>query len=129
MTITGQKITIERAKDTGQAMVLLLLLLIFFKEWYLLVLPAIIVQVLNMTWPALFKPMAVCWFGLTGFIGRVISRFLLTMVFGLMVIPVGVFRKMLGKDPMGVKNWKVDTRSVFVIREHVYGRDDLENPY
>ena len=123
------EITLERAKDTGQAVVLILLLLIFFKNMYILLLPTIIIQVLNMTWPALFMPLAHVWFRLAELLGSVMSKVLLTITFALIVTPVGLVRKLIGKDPMRLKDWKKDAKSVFIVRNHLYKREDLEKPY
>lgn len=129
MGMSKQKMTIERVKDTGQAVVLILLLLMSFKNWYALLLPTIIVQVLNMTWPALFMPLAYVWFRLAELLGSVMSRVLLTIVYAMIVTPMGLIRKMIGKDLMRLKDWKKGEKSVFVVRKYHYKREDLEKPY
>ena len=50
--------TVEQAKDTGLAAVLILLLLAQFRELRVLIAPAITVLLITMVWPAQFRPAA-----------------------------------------------------------------------
>ena len=43
-----------------------------------------------MTWPKAFKPLAVLWFGLSHVMSQVVSQIVLTVVFFLVVTPIGV---------------------------------------
>jgi uncharacterized membrane protein YgdD (TMEM256/DUF423 family) len=87
------------------------------------------VLVLVMTWPAAFSPLAKVWFGLSHFLGSIVSRILLTVVFFLIVTPVGLVRKVLGADPMLCRAWRKGDDSVLVERKHQYVREDLKKPY
>ena len=62
-------------------------------------------------------------------LGNVMSRVLLTVVWLALVVPVGLARRMLGKDAMRLKEWRSGDDSVFVARDHKYGPEDLQNPY
>ena len=81
-------------------MVLILLIVQYVKHPGWLIMATMAVLVLVMTWPAAFSPLARFWFGLSHFLGSIVSRILLTVVFFLIVTPVGLARKVLGADPM-----------------------------
>lgn len=123
------KSPIEQAKDTGLALILILLLFAYLWEKYILILPAIVILVLTMTWPSVFRPLAVVWFGLSHFLGNIISKILLTLIFAVVVIPVGLIRRISGADSMVLKNWKGKRGSMFLQRDHHFTMEDMEKPY
>lgn len=125
----NQPITKEQAKDTGLAVVLILLLVLYFKNHDYYTLAAIVFLVITMTWPIFFRPAAYIWLGFSHKLGSVVSKILLTLVFFLIVTPIGLFRKMLGADPMKTRQWHKSNESVMINREHLYAKDDLLNPY
>ena len=118
-----------KARDTGLAMVLILLLLELFVANRLFLKIAVPVLVVNMIVPQVFKPLAYLWFGLAHLLGTVMSQVLLFIVYGLMVFPVGMVRRWMGKDPMRLKKWKDGTESVFRTRDHLYTASDIDKPY
>ena len=122
-------ITKEQAKDTGLAIVLILLLAHYVKRYDLFIIAAIVILVITMTWPVLFRPAAHVWFGFSHMLGTVVSKIILSIIFYLVVTPIGLLRRILGADPMNLKKWKKTTGSVLVTREHLYSKDDLINPY
>jgi hypothetical protein len=122
-------ITKDQSRDTGMAMVLLLLLgrLRFAIDGLLLA--ALALQVVTMVAPQVFKPVAVVWFGLSHAIGAVMSRVLLSIVYGLVVTPIGLIRRALGKDSLRLRAFKSDPESVMVVRNHTFTARDIERPY
>ena len=123
------KTTVDQAKDTGLALILILLLIAYFGKHYYLIPFAIGAIALTMIVPAIFKPLAVVWFGLSHLLGNIVSKIILTLIFILIVTPVGLIRKMFGADPMMLKLWKKDSGSVFLKRDHTFSIKDLEKPY
>ena len=121
--------TTEQAKDTGLALILILLLFVQIGKYQFLVLPAIIVLVTTMTWPAILKPLARIWFGFSHLLGTVVSKIILTGIFFLIATPVGLIRKILGADPMLTRQWKKNKESSFTKRDHTYSAQDLRKPY
>jgi hypothetical protein len=121
--------TTDQAKDTGMAMVLILLLVSYFWEIPSLMGWAILVLLAVMIWPPLFSPLAKLWFGLSHLLGTVMSKVLLTVVFLVITMPIGVLRRMLGYDSMKRKPWKKGAGSVLIVRDHTYIAGDLERPY
>jgi len=122
-------ITPEKCKDAGLALVLICLLC--YQAWKLpfLMLLAILFLLVAMTYPPIFKPFAKLWFGLSTALGTVVSKIILTLLFFLLVFPVGLLRKVMGKDTMQIRAWKKGEESVFRVRDHQFSAEDLENPF
>ena len=124
-----RKIGLNEARDTGLALILILLIIEFIKRPHLLTVIAMGALILTMTWPALFKPLAWIWFGFSHILGNVVSRGLLTIVFFVIVTPMGLIRQALGADPMKTSLWKKNIDSVLVDRNHLFTKEDIEKPY
>jgi uncharacterized membrane protein YgdD (TMEM256/DUF423 family) len=125
----SRKITKDQSRDTGMAMVLLFLLVAASrkKEGYLFV--AMALHVVNMTVPKVYKPIAIFWLGLSDLLGSVMSRVLLSIVFFGVVTPIGIFRRLLGRDSLKLRAFKAGKESVMVERNHTFVAQDLDAPY
>ena len=124
-----KNISINQAKDTGLAITLILLLFDYFSNQHNLVLSAIIILILTMTFPKIFTPLAYVWFGLSHALGNFISKVLLSVIFFVIVTPVAIVRRVLGFDSMKTKAWKAGENTAFVDRDHLFVPKDLEKPY
>jgi hypothetical protein len=69
------------------------------------------------------------WFWLSHLLGTVMSKVILTVLFFVLVTPIGLIRRLLGADTLQLKKWKKGSDSVFVVREGAVGEKDLANPY
>jgi hypothetical protein len=123
------KSTPEQAKDTGMAMVLICLLLGYWGMFPKFLPVSLVLLILTMAWPNAFRPLAVLWFGLSHLLGSVVSRVVLTVLFFLLVTPIGVIRRWMGADALQLKKWKQGQDSVFVVREGAVQGKDMTNPY
>jgi len=119
----------NQARDTGLALVLILLIIEYVMRPGWLVICAIAVLVLTMTCPAVFRPLARVWFGFSHLLGTIVSKIILSIVFFFIVTPVGFIRRAFGADPMKTRLWKKGGESVFVNRNHLYTKEDIEKPY
>jgi len=119
----------DRSRDTGLALVLLLLLFHAATRRDGFATAAIVVLVVAMTVPLVFRPASVVWFGLSQAIGTVTSKVLLAIVFYVVVTPIGLVRRLLGHDSLRLRSFKTGDASVMHARAHVYVPDDLEKPY
>jgi polyferredoxin len=129
MEFLKRKITKDQSRDTGMAMVLLLLLVdVRMKRGWIL-LASIVLQLLNMTVPRIFQPVAVLWLGLSDLLGAVVSKILLSIVFFGIVTPIGILRRLLGKDSLKLRAFKAGNDSVMLERNHVFIGQDIEKPY
>lgn len=124
-----RKMTKDQCRDAGMAVVLLLLILYLRLKWEGLLLGAILVQVLNMIWPPLFEPIAIVWSWLAHLMGTVVSKVFLSIVYITLVTPVGILRRLAGKDSLRLRAFKASRSSVMLERNHTFTADDLERPY
>lgn len=121
--------TPEQARDTGMAMVLICLLLAYWGARPRMVLLAIVLLLVTMVWPQVFRPLAGLWFGLSHLLGAIVSRVILTLLFFFLVTPVGLVRRWAGADSLQLKKWKKDRSSVFIERKGKILPEDLLHPY
>ncbi len=122
-------ITNDQAKDTGMAMVLICLFVAFFADVRFCYGLAIVLLLVNMIWPGAFRPVAGIWLGFSHLLGSVMSRVILGVIFLVLVLPVGLIRRAMGKDSMRLKMWKKDGSSVFRTRDHEFTSEDIQHPY
>lgn len=124
------KVTAEEAKDTGLAVILLCLLLgnVFFHN-HVYNIAAIIITILVMTKPTVFKLPAIIWFGLSHILGSITSTILLSIVFFCIVWPIGFFINLFRKDPMQLHQFKQSHESVFFNCNKTYQPQDLVTPF
>ncbi|MEF2144343.1 MAG: hypothetical protein V3573_02760 [Desulfovibrionaceae bacterium] len=127
--IFPRSISRTQARDTGMAMTLICLIVAVITKKPVWTYAALAVLVVNMTAPMVFKPVGYLWFGLSGLLGAVVSRVLLTLLFFVMVTPMGLARRALGKDTLRLRQWKKGPGSVFVSRDHAYTPKDIEQPF
>lgn len=119
----------EQAKDTGMAMVLISLLIAIGSDNRQFVIIAVFLLLVNMIKPVLYKPVAKIWLGFSRLLGTVMSKIILTVIFFILVLPVGLLRRAMGKDTLRLKKWKKGKKSVFKVREYRFTSKDIENPY
>ena len=119
----------EQAKDTGMAMVLLCLISglaggnqLFFKI-------AIGLLLVDMAWSKIFIPVAVIWLEFANVMGGIVSKVILTVIFFLVVTPLGFLKRRTGSEPLRLKEWKRSGDSVFAVRDRTYSARDFEKPY
>lgn len=123
------KLTKEQCKDTGMAMVLVFLLVTLVSKRGLFIFCAIGVHVLNMIAPEVYRPVAIIWFGISRLLGTIASKVMLSVVFFSLVVPVGILRRILGKDSLRLRAFKAGTESVMQERDHTFTGEDIKKPY
>ena len=122
-------ITKDQSRDTGMAMVLLLLLIDIKMKREGILLVAVALHVLNMMMPMVYKPVAVAWLGLSNLLGTVMPKILLAILFFAVVTPIGVLRRLLGKDTLKLRDFKASNESTLLVRNHLFVGQDIERPY
>ena len=134
LTMTGMirlKLDIDKAKarDSGMALSFLLMLLEIWIGNGTFLLLAAATLLIDMIAPVIFIPFAYLWFGFAHIMGTIVSKILLFLVYILFVVPMGLIRRMLGKDSLQLGKWKQNDESVFLSRDHLFSHDDLEKPF
>ncbi len=121
---------LNKARDSGLAMVLISLLLLY---WFngknnLLWIP-IAGLVLVMAVPKIFSFLSPLWFGFSQLLGNIVSKVIFSFLFFVVVTPIGFIMRMANHDSLGLKKWSKKTESAFIVREHTFGAADLKNPF
>lgn len=125
----NRDLTKDQIKDTGMAMVLLLLLFSAGLKRPGLVTAAVVALLIDMIFPRFYRPVAIVWLGLSHLVGTVVSKILLTLVFFVIVTPIGMARRLLGHDSLQLKRFKSSEDSVLTVRNHTFTGKDIEKPY
>jgi hypothetical protein len=118
-----------QAKDTGMAVVLVLLLFWLARRHDIYIAAAVVAHVLSMAIPQIWRPVAVIWFGLSHVLGIVASKVVLTVIFVVVVTPIGVYRRLAGSDSLKLRAFKKGRGSVMNARNYRFTGLDLERPY
>ena len=127
--MTYSSITKKQSADT---LIVFALVAIFIgihtgqRYWFF---AAIALLMATLVVPYLAKPLAWLWFGLAKILGWVSSKIVLTILFYVMVTPVGIIRQLAGKDSLLLKSFKKNKKTVFKNRYHVFIANDLIYPF
>lgn len=124
-----RQFTSKEHKDTGLALVLLLLLLRIMHVFSCpdTVLIGLLLVIILL--PACLYPFSFLWYNLADAMGHVASFVFLNVVYWLLVVPVAIVRKMLGKDSLKLRQFKKGTQSVFHERNYTFTVKDLTNTF
>lgn len=124
-----KKMTKDQSRDTGMAMVLLLLIVYLRTRRNGFIWAALALHVVNMIVPQIYAPIAVVWLGFSHVLGTVMSKILLSLLFFGVVTPIGILRRLLGKDSLKLRAFKASKESVMLVRNHMFVGRDIEKPY
>lgn len=116
-------------RDTCLALTFLMLLIWLFTRDEKCIFVGMGILLFGMVWSTGMRPFARVWFGCSILLGKIMSKVLLSLVYMLLVLPVALIRRLLGKDAMGLKQFGSTQQSSFVVREHTFVEDDLVHPY
>ena len=123
------KIEKKQCIEFGQLCAAVMLLLFFYFNQKIFIGIALIMLLLNLIVPLIFYPFAVVWFLLADKLRFVSSLVTLSVIFFIIVVPVGLLRRLFGKDNLALKQFKKSKQSVMIIRNHVYSMGDLVHTF
>jgi hypothetical protein len=115
----------QQCIEFGQVAILVVLFLALKYKTALWVDTAFGLTLVTILIPYVFYPFAVLWFGLSKILSKVGPVVLMTFIFFVIVMPVGLFRRMLGTDNLKLKQFKKGSGSVMHVRDHTFSPDDL----
>ena len=124
-----RKVSGKQCSEFGQAAVLICIFIALYLKNGHFILPAFLILLITILFPYFFYPVAVIWFGLSTIMGRISSFLILSVLFILLVIPIGLFRKISGRDILKRKEFKKGRNSVMTDRNHLYVAVDLVNTF
>ena len=125
------RLKFSKNENTDAALSLLLILLLvrlFFKVPVADII-LVLVLILVMALPNIFLPFTIIWLNISDLLGKVMSNVLLFVIYIVIVLPIAMFRKLIGKDNLKLKEFKKTGGSVFKTRNHTYTKQDLQSPY
>jgi ABC-type multidrug transport system fused ATPase/permease subunit len=123
------KITEKQNTGFGLVTILVCCVLAYWQKERSLIVTAIILCLITMMIPVVFYPFASLWFGLSQVLNKFTSIVLLSLVFFLVVTPIGLIRQLLGKDSLRLKQFKKGSQSVMTNRQHEYTAKDMEETF
>ena len=127
--IIPKNITEQQKKDTGLALTLLFLIIGLFTNNILFFKMTIPIILITMLIPSLLHPFAILWFGLANFLGFFVSKIVLSIIFIILIVPLGLIRRLFGKDNLQLKQFKVSKKSILINKNHTYTRKDILKPF
>jgi O-antigen/teichoic acid export membrane protein len=77
---------------------------------------AVLLIVPALAWPSSLSVVYRAWMAVGNVLGWINTRIILGAVFYLVVTPIGALRRLIGKDPMGIKS-KSDADSYRILRK------------
>ena len=122
-------VTRKQCGEFGMAAVMIALILALYFKMELYVLLAFVLTLITLAVPVILYPFAVIWFGFSKLLSVISISVMMALVFFLVVVPVGILRKLMGKDRMKTKEFKKGRRSVMVNRDHLYSPEDFLNTF
>ncbi len=118
-------ITKKQCIEFGQVATLAVLFFALRYKYDHLVAASFVLILVTIIVPIIFYPFAVVWFRLSELLSTVSQAIVFTIIFFLIVTPVGLIRRLLGKDSMRLKLFKKSKQSVMINRAHLYTESDF----
>ena len=119
----------EQCTETGMVMALIAIIAGLYTHKQVFQFLTIGILVLNILVPSFYYPFAVLWFGISKLLGSITSKFLLGIVFYLVVTPFGLIQRFYKRDRLRIREFKKNSLSVFIVRNHIYDSFDLKNMF
>lgn len=116
-------------KDVGLVLILVLLFLYQHYDYRSFLVAVFVVAGITLLLPVVLHPISKVWYALSELLGTVMSRVLLTIVFFLIITPIGFIKRTIdGKRLLGEK-WKKGTSTVFINKNKKITQSDIGNTF
>jgi len=114
--------------EFGMLVTFALLIITLWKknDWYLY---AIVTLAVAMLVPVLYTPFAWLWFRMSKLLEQATSNLIVFLIFFIVITPVGIIRRLTGKDTLQLKRFHKDKQSVFEEKERCFRRKDMEKQF
>ncbi len=114
-------------KDTGLVFALLFLFLGYRGDRAFLTV-SMVLLVISILVPKALYPLAYLWQKLVNLLNIILPRIFFGFVFFVIVFPIGAIRRLIEGEWIVIRGWR-HAASLFVDRDHLYVKTDLEMPY
>lgn len=122
-------ITRRQHVEVGVLLAIALIALYHFRGHDLYLYAALAALLLVLIVPVIFTPLSWLWFGISKVLAQVVPLLLLTILFYLLVTPIGLFRRLLGKDSQRLNEFKRNDKSVLVPAREGFSKKDFERAF
>lgn len=123
------QISEKQSVETGIVFSLIAIIIGYYAHENAFYLVSVSFLLVSLLIPVLLKPLAFVWFGLSKALGWVTSRILLFIIFYSVVTPMGLIRKLLGKDSLQLHQFGKGKSSAYTDRQHEFSASDLDYPF
>ena len=123
------KFSNKQNTDSGLALLLIILFLGLWLKQPVAFRLAIAEVLILLTFPVCIYPFTFLWLNISDLLGMGLSKIILTFIFFLFVFPVGIIRKLMGRDTLRLKEFRKGSKSVFTERNSTYSKADFKTPY
>lgn len=79
--------------------------------------------------PVAYTPLSWVWFRFSTVVERIFSTIILSLIFYLVVTPIGLFRRFFAKDTMHLHDFGKEKKSVFIEKKKSYDKNDIEHQF
>jgi hypothetical protein len=129
MSFFKRDLNTNQIYGSGLALILIgLILYIIYKERIFVDITLGLV-ILLMIWPSPFKYFGYFWFAFGEALGYIVSRIILSVIFIILVVPVGFLKRAKIRKNMQLNIFKRDTTSVFKSRDYHFSEKDFDKPF
>jgi hypothetical protein len=116
---------LEQCREFGSVTVLVSSVLGLYLRHYNYLLVVFLLSLLTLVIPRVFYPFAVFWSAFGKLLSRVSSGILLTLIYVVVVTPMGLMRRVRSSGLIKQKQFKKSRLSVMKNRNHLYNKEDL----
>ncbi|MGF1636309.1 MAG: hypothetical protein ACFCUU_04500 [Cyclobacteriaceae bacterium] len=123
-----KKIIIDKKKcfETGVLLGLVLIVVFLFKRDDYLLYWGMASLLISLIAPLVWWPLAYVWFALAQMLSLIFQPIMLCMVFFLVITPVGLLRRLIGKDALQLKKFDSKEPTAFYVREQTFSDKDMD---
>ncbi|PCK08158.1 MAG: hypothetical protein COA42_10575 [Alteromonadaceae bacterium] len=89
---------------------------------------AVVLGVITLIKPSLFKPFNFVWFKFGMLLGHIIAPLVMMLIFFLVVTPIGLLMRLFGKDPLRLKR-KADQNTYWITRPPESSDSSMKNQF
>ena len=124
-----KELSTSQIYGSGLALILIFVLLYLFfdKPIFFYIVGGLTVALL--IWPNPFRYFGIFWFALGDILGYVVGRILLTIIFLVVVVPVGLIMRGKLRSNLQLSQFKANGNSVFRERGYLFSGKDFSKPF
>jgi hypothetical protein len=118
----------EKNQETILAIVLGMLVIWYFTDFAPLIPSSLILIAIGLFSQTISGIITFLWLKLSHVMGFVMSKVILSAVFFLFLFPIALLARTFSKNPLQLKK-VASGESYYQTRDHLYKKEDLENPW